>query len=86
MEAADPAVPQLPAAERAEPIADWFIRTVTPAGLPHLYRALPALMAADCAADFGHELDLLIHGLRTSAHDGQGEQGGDRTSLYPDSA
>ena len=66
-EAADPAVPPGPDTERAEPIADWFVRMVTPAGLPHLYRALPALMATDCAADFDHELDLLIRGLRASA-------------------
>jgi AcrR family transcriptional regulator len=70
VEAADPAVPVVPAAERAEPIADWFVRMVTPGGLPHLYRALPALMAADCAADFGHELDLLIQGLRASVVSG----------------
>jgi hypothetical protein len=33
------------ARERAEPIADWFARMVTPAGLPNLYRAFPSLMA-----------------------------------------
>jgi hypothetical protein len=27
-------------------------------------------MAADCAADFGDELDLLIEGLRASAPNG----------------
>jgi hypothetical protein len=42
--------------------------------------ALPALMAADYAADLDPELDLLIHGLRTSARDGQAAQCGDRTS------
>jgi len=71
VEAADPAVPVVPDSERAEPIADWFVRTVTPVGMPHLYRALPSLMAADCVADFGHELDLLIQGLRASAHSGR---------------
>jgi TetR/AcrR family tetracycline transcriptional repressor len=69
VETADPAVPVLPDSERAEPIADWFVRMVTPAGLPNLYRALPSLMAADCVADFGTELDLLIQGLRASAPD-----------------
>jgi TetR/AcrR family transcriptional regulator, tetracycline repressor protein len=67
VEAADPAVPLIPDAERPEPIADWFIRMATPASLPHLHRALPALLAADCAADFSDELDLLIRGL---AHGG----------------
>jgi len=67
VETADPAVPALPDSERPEPIADWFVRVVTPAGLPNLYRALPSLMAADCVADFGTELDLLIQGLRASA-------------------
>jgi TetR/AcrR family transcriptional regulator, tetracycline repressor protein len=67
VEAADPAVPLGPDSERAEPIGDWFVRMVTPVGLPHLYRALPSLMAADCAADFSDELDLLIQGLRASA-------------------
>jgi AcrR family transcriptional regulator len=66
VEAADPAVPLVPDNERAEPIADLFTRMATSAGLPHLYRALPALLAADCAADFGDELDLLIQGLRAS--------------------
>jgi TetR/AcrR family tetracycline transcriptional repressor len=60
-------VPALPYSERAEPIADWFVRMVSPAGLPHLHRVLPSLMAADCVADFGTELDLLIQGLRASA-------------------
>jgi hypothetical protein len=53
VETADPAVPVLPDSERAEPIADWFVRMVSPAGLPHLHRVLPSLMAADCVADFG---------------------------------
>jgi TetR/AcrR family tetracycline transcriptional repressor len=64
VETADPAVAAVPDSERAEPVADWFARMATPADLPHLHRALPALMAADCAADFSHELDLLIEGLR----------------------
>jgi TetR/AcrR family transcriptional regulator, tetracycline repressor protein len=64
VESADPAISE---ADSAEPIADWFQRTATPAGMPHLHRALPALMAADCAADFDHELDLVIQGLRASA-------------------
>ena len=68
VEAADPAVPPMPDSGRREPIADWFVRMVTPAGLPHLHRALPSLMAADCAADFAHELDLLVQGLRASTH------------------
>jgi hypothetical protein len=37
-------------------------------------------MAADCAADFDHELNLLIQGLRASAHNGQGEQRDDVTN------
>jgi TetR/AcrR family tetracycline transcriptional repressor len=71
-ETADPAVPMMPDSERAEPIADWFARMVIPAGLPHLHRALPSLMAADCVADFSHELELLIQGLRASARNGHG--------------
>jgi AcrR family transcriptional regulator len=67
---ADPAVAAVPASERAEPIADWFARMATPSRLPHLYRALPALTAADCAADFDEQLDLLIRGLRASARTG----------------
>jgi TetR/AcrR family tetracycline transcriptional repressor len=70
VETSDPAVPVVPDSERAEPIADWFVRMATPASLPNLHRALPALMAADCAADFGDELDLLIEGLRASAPNG----------------
>ena len=49
VEAADPAVPLMPDSERAEPIADWFVRMVTPAGLRHC-TVLPALVVADCAA------------------------------------
>jgi AcrR family transcriptional regulator len=79
VEAADPAVPAVPDSGRAEPIADWFVRTVTPVGMPHLHRALPSLMVADCAADFGHQLDLLIQGLRASAHNGRGEECSDGT-------
>jgi TetR/AcrR family tetracycline transcriptional repressor len=66
VETADPAVPAAPDSERAEPIAAWFARMATPATLPHLHRALPSLMAADCVADFSDQLDLLIHGLRAS--------------------
>jgi AcrR family transcriptional regulator len=69
VETADPAMTAMPDSERAEPIADWFVRMVTPASLPHLHRALPSLMAADCVGDFGHELDLLIQGLRASTPD-----------------
>jgi len=65
VETVDPAVAAVPDCERAEPIAGWFARVATPADLPHLHRALPSLVAADCAADFGHELDLVIKGLRT---------------------
>jgi TetR/AcrR family transcriptional regulator, tetracycline repressor protein len=68
---ADPAVAAVPEDERAEPIADWFTRMATPARLPYLYRALPALLAADCGADFNDELDLLIQGLRASARAGR---------------
>jgi TetR/AcrR family transcriptional regulator, tetracycline repressor protein len=64
MESADPAVTD---AARTEPIADWFRRTVTADGLPHLHRVLPALMAADCVAGFDHELGLLIQGIRATA-------------------
>jgi TetR/AcrR family transcriptional regulator, tetracycline repressor protein len=71
VETADPAVPVVPDFERAEPIADWLVRMVTPAGLPNLYRALPSLMAADCVADFGTELDLLIQGLRATDPNGR---------------
>ena len=71
VETVDPAVPVVPDFERAEPIADWLVRMVTPAGLPNLYRALPSLMAADCVADFGTELDLLIQGLRATAPNGR---------------
>jgi TetR/AcrR family transcriptional regulator, tetracycline repressor protein len=67
---ADPAVAAVPDGERSEPIADWFTRMATPARLPHLYRALPALLDADCGADFDDELDLLIHGLGASARAG----------------
>jgi AcrR family transcriptional regulator len=67
VETADPAVAAVPESERAEPIAHWFARMATPAALPHLHRALPALTAADCVADFAHELDLLIQGLRASS-------------------
>jgi TetR/AcrR family transcriptional regulator, tetracycline repressor protein len=70
VETADPAVAAVPDSGRAEPVADWFARMATPASLPHLHRALPSLMAADCVADFGDELDLLIQGLRASAPDG----------------
>jgi TetR/AcrR family tetracycline transcriptional repressor len=72
VETADPAVAAVPDAERAEPIADWFARMATPASLPHLHRALPSLLAADCAAEFGDELDLMIAGLRASAAAGSG--------------
>jgi hypothetical protein len=34
VEAADPAVPVVPDSERAEPIADWFVRMATPTGMP----------------------------------------------------
>jgi TetR/AcrR family transcriptional regulator, tetracycline repressor protein len=70
LETADPAVPAMPDSGQAEPIADWWIRMVTPAGLPHLYRALPSLMAADCATDFDHQLDLLIQGLGQTLREG----------------
>jgi TetR/AcrR family transcriptional regulator, tetracycline repressor protein len=53
-------------AERTEPTADWFRRTVTADTLPHLYRSLPAMIDADCGQDFEDELDLLIRGLRES--------------------
>jgi TetR/AcrR family tetracycline transcriptional repressor len=67
---ADPAVAAIPEGERTEPIADWFTRMATPSRLPHLYRALPALLDADCGADFDDELDLLIHGLRAATRSG----------------
>jgi TetR/AcrR family transcriptional regulator, tetracycline repressor protein len=72
VETADPAVAAVPDSERAEPIADLFARMATPARLPHLYRALPSLLAADCAADFSHQLELLIQGLRAGTPAGRG--------------
>ncbi|NIH86897.1 TetR/AcrR family transcriptional regulator [Amycolatopsis granulosa] len=52
------------AAERAEPVMEWFRRTVTPRQHPSLHRVMPAMAAIDCVQDFTYQLDLLINGLR----------------------
>jgi TetR/AcrR family transcriptional regulator, tetracycline repressor protein len=50
--------------ERDEPIAAWFVRTVTAGELPSLHRTLPALLDENCLPDFESDVDFLVEGLR----------------------
>jgi AcrR family transcriptional regulator len=54
-----------PEGARAETINAWFERTVATHDLPHLGRALEAMLDTDCVPDFAEELDSFIHGLAT---------------------
>jgi TetR/AcrR family transcriptional regulator, tetracycline repressor protein len=46
-----------------ETINAWFKRTVTAHDLPHLSRALEAMLDTDCVPEFAEELDSFIRGL-----------------------
>lgn len=51
---------------RAEPIEAYFVRNVNADTLPHLHRALPALLDVECGPDFTRELDFALDGLRAA--------------------
>jgi TetR/AcrR family transcriptional regulator, tetracycline repressor protein len=55
-------------APSAEPIGEWFKRSVAAARLPSLARALPALLELDCGPSFSEELEFYIDAIR-AAHD-----------------
>jgi len=42
-------------------------RTVTADQLPSLHGVLPALIDTDCHPDVGHEIDIFIAGVQTTA-------------------
>ena len=50
----------------AEPIDEWFKRSVTAAQLPSLARALPALLELDCGPTFAEELEFYLDGMRAA--------------------
>lgn len=50
----------------AEPIEEWFKRSVTAARLPNLARVLPALLELDCGPTFSEELEFYIDGMRAA--------------------
>lgn len=50
--------------DRDEPVAAWFVRTVTAEELPNLHRVLPTLLDEDCLAEFESDVDFFVAGLR----------------------
>jgi TetR/AcrR family transcriptional regulator, tetracycline repressor protein len=50
----------------AEPIDEWFKRSVAAARLPNLARVLPALLELDCAPTFSEELEFYIDAMRAA--------------------
>ena len=60
------------AAERAEPIDEWFRRRVTADDLPSLRRTLPALLDIECTPPFEHELEFFLGSVRASVRRASG--------------